>query len=386
MKKIKKYSEWIIPFLLVLALILVYKSLDNFNNIAQWFSYILGILRPFIMGFLIAFIFNLPCKKIEILLKKTKSKFLTKRSKGLSILIVYLLAICAIVFVVRALFPAIYKNLLDLYNNIPTYITQITEFITTIQERFNVQLIQPDGEIMVNKIVEEFFTKFDINEFSKYAQGVLDLTSGLINIIISLIVSVYMLLDKELFTTQIKKLINVFFEKKRAQHICNYMSKINNIFSKYIYCRVIDGTIMAIISTIILNIIGVKYALILGITIGVCNLIPYFGAMIGAVITVIVTLLTGNIFQTLWTAAALLVMEQIDGNYIGPKIMGEVLEIRPIWVIFAVTVGGGLFGFFGMLFSVPVIVAIKMSFDDYVAIKQEKKLEREQMLKDTKDM
>lgn len=386
MKKIKKYSDWIIPFVFVLILILIYKSLDNFNNIAQWFSYVLGILRPFLIGFLIAFIFNLPCKKIEILLKKTKSKFLTKRSKGLSILIVYLLAICIIVFVVRALFPAIYKNLLDLYNNIPTYMAQITDFITTIQDRFNVQFIQPDGEIMVNKIVTDFFTKFDINEFSKYAQGVLDLTSGLINIVISLIVSVYMLLDKDVFAAQIKKLINVFFEKKRAQHICSYMSKINDIFSKYIYCRVIDGTIMAIISTIILNIIGVKYALILGITIGVCNLIPYFGAMIGSAITVIVTLLTGNIFQAFWTAAALLVMEQIDGNYIGPKIMGEVLEIRPIWVIFAVTVGGGLFGFFGMLFSVPVIVAIKMSFDDYVAIKQEKKLEREQMLKDTKDM
>ena len=372
-KNLKKYSMWLVPFLLLLVLIIVYKSLDNLAVIKGYLSDLTAIIRPFLIGFLIAYIFNLPCKKIQALLNKSKYGFLKKRSKGLSIFLVYLIAFLIIFIAMRALIPAIYKNALDLYNNAPYYIEKMISILEQWQQRLNLKIFSADSKITFEKALEDFIKSINLTEFSKYAQGVINLTSGVINAFISIIVSVYMLIDKELIKKRLKTVFSILSSEEKTRKLGSYFARVNDIFSKYIYCRVIDGLIIAVIATLILTILKVKYALILGILIGLCNLIPYFGSIIGTVITMVITLVTNGIFTTLWAGVLLIVLEQIDGNYIGPKIMGEVLEIRPLWVIFAVTVGGGLFGVIGMLFSVPILVIIKMVSEDYIKTKQTQK-------------
>ena len=273
----------------------------------------------------------------------------------------------------RALIPAIYKNALDLYNNAPYYIEKMISILEQWQQRLNLKIFSADSKITFEKALEDFIKSINLTEFSKYAQGVINLTSGVINAFISIIVSVYMLIDKELIKKRLKTVFSILSSEEKTRKLGSYFARVNDIFSKYIYCRVIDGLIIAVIATLILTILKVKYALILGILIGLCNLIPYFGSIIGTVITMVITLVTNGIFTTLWAGVLLIVLEQIDGNYIGPKIMGEVLEIRPLWVIFAVTVGGGLFGVIGMLFSVPILVIIKMVSEDYIKTKQTQK-------------
>ena len=144
---------------------------------------------------------------------------------------------------------------------------------------------------------------------------------------------------------------------------------------EYIYCKIIEAFIVGVLSTVVLFILRVKYPLMLGFFAAFLNLIPYFGSIISSVCIVLITLVTGGIFQSIWTAVALLILEQVDGNFIGPKIMNNILDIRPLWVIVAVTVFGKLFGVIGMLISVPVLVVIKMMAKEFIRNKEQKTLE-----------
>ena len=153
-----------------------------------------------------------------------------------------------------------------------------------------------------------------------------------------------MLIDKEKIKASCRRVLYLILKEEKSSKLIMYVKRINGVFSKYIFCLLLDALIMAVAATTILSILNVKYAMILGLMIGVLNLIPYFGAICAAVLSIIITLITGGFFQALWTAIALIVLQQIDGNFIGPKIMGQVLDASPLWIIFAVTLGGGLFG------------------------------------------
>jgi len=373
MEKFKKNNALVLAFILGALLIIIYKSIDNLSSITGFFADLFSIIRPFFIGFIIAYILRKPCNKINKAISGVKNKYIAKRSKGLSVLIVYLISILVVFVVARAIFPAVMRNIIELYNSAPVYINKIISFLEYWQERVGINLFNSENGMSARKILEDFIKSFSVNELSKYAQGVITLTSGVINTFISIIVSVYMLLDTELISNSIKKTMSALVGEEKSENMTNYFNKVNDIFSKYIYCRVIDAVIMAVISTLVLTVLGVKYALALGFFIGCCSLIPYFGSIIGSLVAMLIALLTGGVMKMIWVFVMLFIMEQVDGNYIGPKIMGEVLEIRPLWVIFAVTVGGGLFGVLGMLISVPVVVVLKMMFDDYIKNKIEKR-------------
>ncbi len=368
MKKIWKRNSQIVTFLLIILLFIIYKSIDNLSTVADFFAMLFRTVKPFVVGFLIAYILNLPCRNIETQLKKIKLKFLSKNSKAFSILFVYLIALIIIVFCVRTVVPAIYENCLDLYKNAPEYITKIMNYINGWLEKLSLNIISIES---ITTGIKNYVKNIDVTEFSKYAQGVINLTSGLMNTFISIIASIYMLIDSERIIRTVKRVIAAFTSNEKSDKVFDYFKKVNDIFSKYIYCKLIEAVIIAIISILILFLLDVKYALMLGFFIGVFNLIPYFGSIISTIFVVLITLVTGGVFQAIWTAVALLVLEQVDGNFIGPKILNNMLEIRPLWVIFAVTVFGNLFGVVGMLFSVPVLVVIKMMAKEYILMKEQ---------------
>ena len=365
MNKLKKYSNWIAPFLFLLVLIIVYTSLDNISSLKVYLYNFQNVLKPFFLGFIIAYILNLPAKRLENFLGKSKRSFFKKHKKGISILTVIIIAILFIVVTIRMIVPELYSNLVDLYNNAPGYISKIMEFIDEWQKRLDLRIFQDMNKLNAAKAIEDYIKSLDLSEFSKYAQGVISITSGVINTFISIVAAIYMLIDKQLIIKSTKNIISVILSKEKSESICGYFAKVNDIFSKYIYCKVVEAIIISIITTIALSVLGVKYAMILGLMAGFLNLIPYFGSIIGTIVIMIIALVSGGIFKCIWTGITLTILEQIDGNYIGPKIMGEVLEIRPLAVIFAVSVGGGLFGIPGMLFSIPISVVIKMMYEDY---------------------
>jgi len=372
MKKLEKYSNFIIILVFLIIGIIVYKTFDNISEIMSAIGTILKSLSPFVTGFIIAYILNMPSKKIEALLNKSKYKFIREKKKAISILLVYLMALVILYVIIRAIVPAIYQNFLDLYYNVPRYAEEIISSFSKWQDESGIVLFELN-ESNVASAINKLLGKINITEFSKYAKGVINITSGVINLFIGIIISVYMLIDKEKIKMSIRRVMHLFIKKELCDGIFKFTRRANNVFSKYFFCLIIDAVIMSVISTLILSILKVKYAIILGCMIGIFNLIPYFGAIFAIALAIVVTLITGGIFQAIWVTVLLILLQQIDGNFIGPKIMGEVLDASPLLIIFAITLGGGIFGVGGMIVSVPLFVVLKMIITDFI---NEKELEK----------
>ena len=366
MGRFEKYSKWVMALIFAIIVIAVYKTFDNFNRIIDIIKMTWSALTPFIIGFVIAYIFNMPIKKIDKGLKKSKHVFLSKNSKPISIISIYFVALFLLLIVIRLVVPALYRNILDLYYNVPKYFNEAISALVKWQEKHNITLFEVD-KLTATNAFNNILNSIDIMQFSKYAQGVVKITSGVTNFMIGVIVSVYMLIEKDRIVVACKRLCRVIFKEETAEKFIEDVTKINDIFSKYIFCQLLDAAMMTVLATIVLSLLRVKYAIILGAVIGIFNLIPYFGAMIAGVLSVLITLITGGILKAVWAAIALAILQQVDGNFIGPKIMGEVLDISPLWIIFAVTLGGGLFGVGGMVISVPIFMVIKMIFSEIIA-------------------
>lgn len=363
MERFEKYGKWVMSLIFAIIVIAVYKTFDNFNRIFEFIKTVWAALTPFTIGFVIAYIFNMPCKKFDQGLKKSKYGFLSKNSKAISIISVYLIAALLLVVVIRSIVPALYKNIVDLYYNVPKYFDQTISVLEKWQQEHNIKLFEVD-KLTATNAFNNILSSIDITQFSKYAQGVIKMTSGVINVFIGIVASVYMLIEKERIIAGGKRLIRLIFKEQTSEKFIEDVTKINDIFSKYIFCLLLDAVMMTVLATIVLSLLRVKYAIILGVLIGVCNLIPYFGATIAGVSSVLITLITGGLLKAVWAAIAIAVLQQIDGNFIGPKIMGNVLNISPLWIIFAVTLGGGLLGVGGMVISVPIFMVLKMIFSE----------------------
>lgn len=372
MKRFEKYRNWIVAFVFAIAIIAVYKTFDNFYKITEFLGLVAKSLTPFVVGFVIAYILNIPASKIDGLCKKSKYKFLNKKSKLISILSVYLIMILIVYVAIRALVPALYRNFVDLYLNFPNYASDILVKLDSLQREYGMKLFD-FNEASIMHTFERMLEKLDITELGKYAKGVVNVTSGVVKVFIGIIVSVYMLIDKEKIKSAAKRIVHLIFKEEKGKKVTGSVRIVNNIFSKYLFCVLLDAVIIAVLATVALSILKVKYAIILGIMIGLFNLIPYFGAIIAVTLSIIITLVTGGWLQALWAAIILLVLQQVDGNFIGPKIMGDVLDASPLWIILAVTLGGELFGVWGMLISVPVLVTIKMAVTQFINEKETEK-------------
>lgn len=371
MNFIKKHKPWSYILLILLISIFAYKLVDRVDEVFKYIGLVFEALTPFVIGFVIAYLVNQPCESVARLCQKSKVKFLKKHSIGIGVLVVYAILLVIITIVLRMVLPALYNNILELFTNLPYYVQNAINFIDNLQEQTDIKLINFHA-LSIENAVNFFIKEVDINQFGKYAEGIISATSGVFDVFIAIIVSVYMSLDKKRIGKNVKRVISILFPEKVSKNLFDYIAKINNIFSKYIYCKVIEAAIIMILSTIILNLFNIKYALFLGIMIGFLNFIPYFGSIISTILTIIITIFSTGFAEAIWVGIALLVLEQIDGNFIGPKIIGDVLDMRPIWVIFSVTIGGGLFGFIGMLLSTPVVMVIQMTLRDLLIAKEKK--------------
>ena len=374
MNFLKKYTKYMILFVFCVAVIAVYKTFDNITSIFHSIGVFFGAFKPFFIGFIIAYMLNLPSVKLSELLVRTNSKFIRKHSYGISILAVYILALILVAVTLGVLLPAIYGNIVDLTSHLPSYMTSIMNWINDldIMKKAGISIDNLDAAGTIMSLIN----KFDAIQFGKYIDGVFSMTSGLLNAFIAIISSVYMLLDKKTILNGVKRIINVLFKRETADSITWHTGRINDIFTKFIYCRLICSVISGIVSGIVLTLLGVKYAVILAIITVALDMIPYFGSIISFFISIIVAWVTGGVWQMIWAAVALLIIQQLDGNILSPKIMGDSLELRPLWVIVAVSVGGTLFGFIGMLVSVPVVAVIRTVVNDYLEEFAEKKKQR----------
>lgn len=371
--KIMGTKRWFYWLSIGTILIIIYKFLDNFSGIGKWLGELFTILAPFLTAILIAYVLYMPCKKIEELLKRTKK---LKKTRALSIAIVYILAITVIVLIMKFIIPVVIASILDLVNNIQEYYNSITssEFANDLTPWIKDNILKPIVEFVQNINIQEMFTP---DKIKTYIDSVFGAAKSIVNIFISMICSIYILAERESIVKFINDLAKAIMNQNGYRKFERYFTNGNRMFFKFISSQVIDAIVVAIITSIAMSIMGVKYSVLLGIFIGLSNLIPYFGAIVGVGLSIIITILTGGWQKALIMAIVVIILQQIDANIINPRITGSNLKVSPLLVIFAVTVGGAYFGVIGMFISVPVATLIKLMIEDFITerIKKSKQLE-----------
>ena len=377
MNEVKKnFSKWMYYFLLALAIIILYKFLDNFTAIGQAIGKFFDVIAPFLTGGLLAYLLYIPASRIEKGFEKSKRKFIKKKARGISVLITYIIAILIIILLVNVILPVVIDSVIELVSNIQNYWNIVMEKWGALPEDSILKsqqaqdIIKALGESIQGTDYKQYIST---ERITGYIKSVIGVASGIFDVFVSVVVSVYILLQRGSIIRFFKKLTMAIFDEKICEKIGTYVDSTNRIFFKFISGQLIDGIIVGILVTIGMNIIGVKYAVLLGFMIGLFNIIPYFGAIVAVAISILITIITGGVSQTLIMAIVVIILQQIDSNIINPKIIGNSLEISPLLVIFAVTVGGAYWGVLGMYLAVPVVAVLKIIIDDWIEYKNQKK-------------
>lgn len=366
MKDKKSITKWFYWFSLGVCIIAVFKILDNFSDITSFLSEFIGVLMPFIIAIIFAYLFYIPSKKLEGVIKK--SKLLRKKARTISVLTVYIVAIVAIVFIIKGIIPSVVKSVTDLGESLPKYYNSFLETYDKLED--NSILKKVDMHKVVDKLKEIDITEFvKLSNIEQYINGAIGVVSTVFSILVSIIFSVYLLISRHDIKNFFVKLIRAVFPENTSKNILEYLGKTNKIFINFIYCQILDGIIIGIITSIALTILKVKYGILLGIMIGLLNIIPYFGAIIAIAIAAFITLFTGGFEKAIIMLIVTIILQQIDSNIINPHILGEGLKINPIVIIFAVTLGGAYFNVLGMFLAVPVAAIIKILLEDYIELK-----------------
>ena len=213
---------------------------------------------------------------------------------------------------------------------------------------------------------------------TEYAKSALGVANGIFDFFVSIIVSIYILLERDSILAFMKKITKVLVKPKTSKLMEKYFSMMNEVFFKFLSSQLLDAGVVGVLTSTAMVLLGVKYAVLLGMLIGLSNLIPYFGAILGVGFTILITLITGGVSQAFWVAVVVIILQQIDANIINPKIVGNSLQISPLLVIFAVTIGGAYFGMLGMFLAVPVFTVLKILVEDYLEYRgKQRELEEE---------
>lgn len=354
----------IIVFAVCIMIILLAFRLNEFINVARK---IMSAIAPVVWGFIITYLMSPLVTKTEGMLNKRmfKKKSHARINRTLSILISSIITLSAIITLIALAVPEIIESLSALFNNMPEYLNSLydsviaffnknPEISSTMSGWFENQFEN------IEKMVLEWVTNLK-PIFEKYLillkDGVLNFLVGVKDFLLGYIVSIYLLYSKEHFLLQFKKLSYAMLPKKVYDVLMVKGTHANKIFSDFIVGKAVDSLIIGMLCFIILVIFQIPNAMLISFIVGITNMIPFFGPFIGAIPSALLVLLTSP-SKTLLFIILILVLQQFDGNILGPKILGNKLNLPTFWIIFSIFFFGNLFGFIGMLAGVPVFAVI----------------------------
>ena len=356
--------------IIVLLGILFYILLVNFSAVRSRIDMFFDVISPFVAGFIVAYLLNSPVKFFE---RKVYHRLRWKR--GLSITTVYLLAFAIVAVLINMILPQIIGSVSELIANLKGYIDNLNSLVDHLVTRFelegdSIDALMVSYEDLMNKAAGYVTAAIpQILNFG-YAVG-----SGVVTALTAFIASIYMLFGKRTLISQIRRTLYALFPVERVNRFLHNCSRANGIFVGFINGKIIDSAIIGVLCFILCSILQIPYSLLISVIVGVTNVIPFFGPFIGAIPSAMILLIVDP-----WAALRFVIMvillQQFDGNILGPKILGDSTGISAIWVLVSIVVGGGLFGFVGMLLGVPTFAVLYMLTKEFVAARlQEKKID-----------
>lgn len=334
---------------------------DNVDGIWSWICNLATVLTPFVYAFGIAYILNFPYRFFNNkVFGKIKNEKFDKFRKPLSLLLTYVVVFGLIGFFLSILIPQLSSNVSNLVKHVPSYLRSfkgITDGIQTwINERFNLNLSYLDS---FNNFISDFIKS--ISNIPTTVQQVysaaMSTASFFYNWLMAFIFSVYMLGSKEFLCNQLKRFGAAFLPTKWLPTIYEIINVSDDKCGKFLVGKVLDSTIIGLMVFLYMSVRGLPYALLISVIVAVCNIIPFFGPFIGGIPSALLLLLV-NPAYCIEFIIMIIVFQQIDGNLIGPKIVGSQVGLVGFWSIFSVILAGGLFGLPGMILGTPIFAAI----------------------------
>ena len=324
-----------------------------FESIFQYLGELLNIIQPFIIGFILAFIFNIPMKFFE---KKLAIQNKKKR-RVVSAILSVLLILLVLLLVVMVVVPQVIENVRTLIDNLPSIFAQAEKWLNYVFEEIR---LSPD---LLDKI-NEFQTRFAQTFIStltawapNIASGVSHITTSVINIFMGFVMAIYMIFSKDKLIRQVKKFAHALFNDQHYQYISEVVKLTGTTFENFLAGQLTESIIIGVLCYIGCMILDIPYASIAAIVIGFTNIIPYFGPIIGAVISSALILFVSPVKALIFLVFSTL-LQQFESNLIYPHVVGNSVGLSALWVLFAVSVGGGLFGIPGMVFGLPTFSVI----------------------------
>ncbi len=338
--------------------IILFFSIMNLSSIMGFAMKWLKVLTPFIYGFIIAYLINWP---YEFFVNKVYGRYLNEGNKkiinAVSIFSAYLCLFGACAFLLIIIIPEMVESISQFISNFPQYIESFSIFIDSLSEKFNLIILSPE---QTDKFLDGFMSnvqKFTNRLVPSVYRFTKSFTVGVYNWIIGIIISFYLIGSKDKLLKQFHIFLNACFPKKCIDKFYKIMNLSHDTFGKFISGKILDSLIIGVLCFIGMKILNIPYDLVISVTVGITNIIPFFGPFIGAIPSILVLLLV-NPIKALWFTIFVLILQQIDGNIIGPKVLGNSVGISGLWIMFSVIIGGGLFGVPGMILGVPVFAVI----------------------------
>ncbi|SER88643.1 AI-2E family transporter [Lachnobacterium bovis] len=368
-KELEEYLKIGITLFLTLSSVIVFFFvIYRFDSFADISAKLIRTGQPIIIGAAIAYILNPVMKFWEKQIHKIAPKFIKdeKKEKGftraLAVTASITVFIILIFLLIASIVPATMESISNLISRFPTEMRNFTKWMT--------KLLQSDSrasevaKTTMNKVTQEFekWTKGDLlpqiqRYLTQITSGVVSIVTGFFNCFIGLIVAIYLMGIQEQLKGQSKKIIYAIFKPKTANELIEIIRHSNSIFGGFITGKIIDSAILGVICYIGCLFLNIPNEILVAVIIGVTNLIPFFGQFIGAVPTLLITLIQSPI-HALYLLIFMVILQQIDGNIIGPKIIGNTTGLSSFWVMFSILIFGGMFGFVGMLLGVPIFGVI----------------------------
>lgn len=390
----KKYLYWgLTAFFAICGGILFYYFLFHNSNVSTNFKKIIQICMPIIDGFILAYIqcpvLNFFEKKILIPIYKKAGIVLNpkskKRMRGISVFATLVFTFILLYTFLSLVVPQIMNSVENLAIRFPAYINNFSSWLEDMLannpniESFVMQYFNEYSKVLESWLRGDFLPQLNLVLIS-LSSRVVSFFVFFWNLIIGLIISVYMLSNKELFAAQFKKVTYALFEETNANGIIDEVRFVHHTFGGFITGKLLDSLIIGIICFIVTSFIGTPYPVLISVIVGVTNVIPFFGPYLGAIPSAFIILLIDP-KQCLYFLIFVLILQQFDGNILGPKILGNSTGLSSFWVIFSITIFGGLFGIVGMFIGVPVFAVI------YAAIKRKvgKMLRKKELPDDTRN-
>lgn len=356
---------------LVAIIAIIFLMIANWGVVLAVIGKFLTILMPFILGFFFACFINPLVKRVHSLLNRMKSGKGAKIKKAFSVIISYVVVIGVITVLLIYIIPQIKASIGELGNTIQDGY----QYMITHQKELNekIPFIGLGGGI---EYIKEFAYKKIMSNGSEILPYVYHVSSSLLttsyNVLMGLVISIYIILDMKKLKRSARKVVYALSPKKKEQEVWQTMKQCSHIFNGFLIGKMIDSLIIGILCLIAMSILKLPYALLLSLIVCITNMIPYFGPIIGAIPGVMIYLFIDIRYAFIF-ALMILILQQFDGLYLGPKILGDQTGIKPLWVIFGITVGGAYFGVMGMFLGVPVVAVIMYLLQLFLDKKLKKK-------------